>query len=175
MQRYKITYSYLMNVGASALGVPQTMRTEGVGEIDAKTSADAVEKLGQQFPAESELTVLGIVRLEPARDATGPLEVGYYSTTDEFRAIAQHAAVMRPDRSLVAVTGPSTGKGAMEALEFARLFAAGPDLLAACETAQLELARLREHIERIGAEIALHNTCLAQDRVSAAIAKAKST
>lgn len=71
----------------------------------------------------------------------GPLEVGYYTTTDAFRAIHQHAAVMRPDGSLVAVTGSSTGKGAIESLGVAHLFAAAPEMYALLS----DLALILEH------------------------------
>lgn len=80
------------------------------------------------------------------------LEVGFYSTTDAFRAIDQHVAVMRADCSLVAVTGPSTGKGAMEAIKFAQLFAAAPQLLEACEDAVEELKADENYVGENGGE-----------------------
>lgn len=55
--------------------------------------------------------------------STGKMKVAFYSTTDAFRSIHQHVAVTREDGSLLAVTGQSTGKGAMESIELAELFA----------------------------------------------------
>lgn len=72
----------------------------------------------------------------------GVLHAAYYSTTEAFRAIHQHAAVVREDGSLVAVTGPSTGPGAMDALATAILFAQAPKLLSAVKASEKEYRSL---------------------------------
>lgn len=60
------------------------------------------------------------------------LTTGLYQPTDEFRAIAEHVAVCREsDNGLVAVVGPY---GDEASAWFARMFAAAPELLAACKT-----------------------------------------
>lgn len=64
-----------------------------------------------------------------------PLAVGEYETTEGFRRHALHTAVCFADEGpeaggLVAVTGPA---GDEESGQYARLFAAAPDLLEALE------------------------------------------
>jgi hypothetical protein len=59
------------------------------------------------------------------------LTVGTYETTNAFRQIGEHCAVIVEEtKALVAITGPSHE---LEAQRVAKLFAAAPDLLAACE------------------------------------------
>jgi hypothetical protein len=72
-----------------------------------------------------------------AAPTDGPLAVGYYRPTETFRGVAEHAAVMRPDGSLVATTGPSDDP---RSLADAQAFAATPRLVAACRLA-LSLVR----------------------------------
>jgi len=60
------------------------------------------------------------------------LRVGTYDATETFRSVNRHIAVCRPNGELIAVTGPDddvTG----ESERIAQLFAAAPDLKAACE------------------------------------------
>lgn len=64
MNRYRLVFTYLMDCGASMLGVPQVMRTEGVDTIEAKTAADAIAELEKKYPPESELTLLSLTRLK---------------------------------------------------------------------------------------------------------------
>jgi len=64
---------------------------------------------------------------ERAGYTKGPLVKGYYRTTPAFAAIVEHVAVMRPDGSLIAVTGrPDEAEGEANAT----LYAAAPELLA---------------------------------------------
>lgn len=61
------------------------------------------------------------------------LAVGVYEATENFRGIEQHACVCcTEDQLLIAVTGPA---GDRESEWHADLFAAAPELLAACEVA----------------------------------------
>jgi hypothetical protein len=61
---------------------------------------------------------------------TEPLDVGEYTTTEKFKSIERHTCVCKHDGALVAVTGPADDR---EAIEYAILFAAAPDLLEALE------------------------------------------
>lgn len=63
-----------------------------------------------------------------SKHTPGPWEVGFYLTTEAFRAIMEHRAVMRPDGALLCVTGPS---GDADSDADARLMAASPKLLEA--------------------------------------------
>jgi hypothetical protein len=58
------------------------------------------------------------------------LNFGVYEATDAFRAIKQHSCVCFDDMGLVAVTGPADDE---ESKQYAELFAAAPDILAALE------------------------------------------
>lgn len=74
-----------------------------------------------------ELQEMGADETDPARLR---LAVGKYLATDTFRAIEWHACVCREeDRALFAVTGPA---GDPKSERVAALFAAAPELLAAC-------------------------------------------
>jgi hypothetical protein len=72
------------------------------------------------------------------------LNFGVYEATDNFRAIQQHSCVCFDDMGLVAVTGPAEDK---EAQEYAELFAAAPDLLAALKAA---VETLKEEYKELG-------------------------
>lgn len=70
------------------------------------------------------------------------LTVGTYQTTNAFRQIGEHCAVIvEKTKGLVAITGPSNDPISQKD---ARLFAAAPDLLAACEWALPYVERLRD-------------------------------
>lgn len=64
--------------------------------------------------------------------ADGPLEVGYYTPSDSFRAITEHIALMRPDGGLIALFGPATDP---QSFKDAHLFKAVPALYEACRLA----------------------------------------
>lgn len=60
-----------------------------------------------------------------------PLTFGVYETTPAFQAIPKHSCVCyADDRGLVAVTGPADDP---ESQRLSELFAAAPELLAACK------------------------------------------
>lgn len=62
----------------------------------------------------------------------GPLTVGQYVPSDDFKKIELHTCVCKLDGSLVALTGPADNEiGQADAI----LYAAAPDLLAACKAA----------------------------------------
>jgi len=59
------------------------------------------------------------------------LTVGVYYPTDAFKALTEHSCVcFEDDMGLVAVTGPARDR---ESQEYADLFSAAPELLAALE------------------------------------------
>lgn len=64
---------------------------------------------------------------------TGPLEVGYYTPTEKFRAVREHVAVMKPDGQLIATTGPTGDQIDVNDSSHAdaRLYVAASELLAA--------------------------------------------
>lgn len=89
---------------------------------------------------------------EPAPELPKPgtLTVGYYMPSPKFARITEHVAVMRATDDpfawfdeLVAVTGPA---GNPRSIAEAHLFAAAPDLLAACEMA---LGAWKEEFDRL--------------------------
>lgn len=61
---------------------------------------------------------------------TASLVPSVYHTTEEFRSIDRHCCIARQDGSLVAVCGPA---GDAESQQYADLFSAAPELLAAAE------------------------------------------
>lgn len=101
----------------------------------------------------------------------GPLEVGYYTPSVAFKQTTEHVAVMQADGALVALTGP-VGDAQSEA--DALLYAAAPDLLAACIAA-------RNLLVIANAGLILHGRPINQsaqekvDMLNAAIAKANGT
>jgi hypothetical protein len=66
--------------------------------------------------------------LSSPKHTPGPLEVGFYRPTERFLMAKEHVAVMRPDGSLVAVTGPSQGADADVSRADARLFAIAAEM-----------------------------------------------
>jgi hypothetical protein len=66
---------------------------------------------------------------------TRPLATGTFKTTDAFRSAPAHIAVMfEDDCTLVAVTGYADDpKNVRESIDYARLFAAAPELLSALQ------------------------------------------
>ena len=96
------------------------------------------------------------------------LDVGTYTPTPAFKSIPEHVAVkFADDDYLVALVGPALDdpKNLEQTLETARLFAAAPELLAAC---QYVVKYHREHDSGDGELFGLDfvTTCIA------AIAKA---
>lgn len=98
----------------------------------------------------------------------GPLSVGYYRPTPSFLSVVEHIAVMDERGGLVALTGYSytdqDPEIVAQSIADARLFAAAPDLLAACETA---LLALHKHPRGFGIDEDV------EDRLVVALAKAR--
>lgn len=92
----------------------------------------------------------------PANPANlGPLSVGYYLTTPEFRAVIEHTAVYYGQGeagALVAVVGPA---GDPDSQAYARLFSAAPDLLSSLQ-ALLERPNAASSSEIEAARAAVH-------------------
>lgn len=86
-----------------------------------------------------------------------PFEVGYYQPSPHFLAIPEHVAVMSANQGVIALCGPNDA----ESQEYARLFAAAPDLLESLEA-------LVDHPYFVG-----DKSTPAVIRACAAIAKAK--
>lgn len=99
--------------------------------------------------------------MSAAKHSPGPLEVGFYVPTARFLAVREHVAVMKPGGELIALTGSSNNDEKDQSLADARLYAAAPDLLAACE------ALLRTD------EVSDLRFCPEKDAAYAAIAKAR--
>lgn len=101
------------------------------------------------------------------------LAVGSYKTTRNFQAVPEHTAVMYADDcGLVATTGLAHD---LESRQYALLFAAAPELLAACEIAEAVLTDIFEresktsaHGQRVRADIESN-----LGYIQAAIAKAR--
>lgn len=70
-------------------------------------------------------------------DENRKLAIGLYKPTKKFREASSHIAVMfNDDCTLVAITGYADDeKNVNESIDYARLFAAAPELLKACKAA----------------------------------------
>lgn len=89
-------------------------------QTNLKSAADAT-------PAAT--TSSGLAEEKPSGER---LEVGYYSPTDDFRAITEHIALMRPYGGIVALLGPASDP---QSLVDAHFFKAVHALYDACQLA----------------------------------------